>query len=116
MRLAPFLLFALLSCKSSGPTPEQIDRYKFYIDLHNITTKSRFAQDSIEEDYRLRRQYIDLKDSPQLKNYLKTHGEVFADQWNNPYDVRKDRFLTVEKYLDYCKAHGYDPDKWIEFL
>ncbi len=41
---------------------------------------------------------------------------VFSSEWNKPYDIKKDRNITTDKYMDYCKAHNLDPETYYKFL
>ncbi len=40
----------------------------------------------------------------------------FKYDWNKPYDIKKDREITLQKYLDYCKANGYDPETYYKTI
>jgi hypothetical protein len=84
----PLLMLGLASCNSTLTENEQYNIQKA-IDIHNITAQYQFTKDSID-------------------------GK--ADSWSAPYDINKDRFLTLEKYLEYCKAHKYDPKEYAKFI
>jgi hypothetical protein len=51
-----------------------------------------------------------------IKNILKIQGEVFAREYNKEYDIKKDRAVTLQTYLDYCKAHNHDPLTYYKFM
>jgi hypothetical protein len=78
----------LLACKSKITQNDEFIIQKS-IDIHNTKARYRFTIDSID-------------------------GK--AESWSAPYDIKKDRFLTMDKYIEYCKAHGYDPKEYTKFL
>lgn len=108
-------VFCLLSCKS-GLSDQDKKNLLFYIDLHNSSLKTKFSVDSINETTKVKIRYITLHDTATVNNYLRAHMAVFANEWNSPYNIQKDRFLTLQSYLDYCKAHNYEPTEYIKFI
>jgi hypothetical protein len=87
-KILPLLMLIALSCNQPLTENEKYSIQKS-IDLHNITAQYQFKKDSID-------------------------GK--ADSWSVPYDIKKDRFLTLDKYLEYCKAHKYDPKEYAKFI
>lgn len=108
------LTIALFSCSNSLSDSKKAS-IKLSIDLHNVNTSLKYKLDSIDEatNYKIRLFKAKIKED---KDYTETHMAVFANQWNDPYDIQKDRFLTVEKYLDYCKANGLNAESYHKFL
>jgi hypothetical protein len=91
-KIIPLVMLMAWSCNSpSDPALSENEKYNIQksIDLHNITVQYQFKKDSID-------------------------GK--ADSWSAPYDIKKDRFLTLDKYLEYCKAHKYDPKEYAKFI
>lgn len=110
------VLFFIVSC-SQGISESSKELIKTRIDIHNITVRLKFVKDSLNEDFRYYTKIRSLglsKDS--ILEFRKTHGNVFANEWNEPYSIANDRFLTLDKYLDYCKAHKLDPETYDQFL
>jgi hypothetical protein len=95
-KIIPLVVLVAWSCNSTpvpsdGAALSENEKYNIQksIDLHNITAQYQFKKDSID-------------------------GK--ADSWSAPYDIKKDRFLTLDKYLEYCKAHKYDPKEYAKFI
>lgn len=107
------LSMILLSCKNEDLSPEEKNILQTHITRHNITTESKFVQDSINELQQQRVKY-QKKYGNGFQEYLKAHMEFFSNNWNKPYDVKKDRDLDLEEYLHYCRAHNYSPMKYIK--
>jgi len=86
-----------------------------YITTHNITTQSRFDQDSINELQQERRKYK-KKNENGFQESLDAHMKFFSNKWNMAYDIKRDRNLTLESYLEYCKAHNFKPREYIKYI
>ena len=107
------LAMILLSCKNNGLSPEEQQILQTHITQHNISTEAKFVQDSINELQQHRVKY-QKKYADGFPQYLKAHMEYFSDNWNKPYDVKKDRDLNLEQYLHYCKTYNYSPMEYIK--
>jgi hypothetical protein len=107
------LTVILLSCKNEDLSPEEKQILRTYITRHNITTESKFVEDSINE-LLLHRTKYQKKYAAGFQDYLRAHMEFFSNNWNKPYDVKKDRDLNLEEYLHFCKAHNYSPMEYIQ--
>jgi len=103
----------LLSCKNEGLSNEEKQVLKFQITRHNIATEATFVQDSIHELQKQRAKYRQ-KYLTGFGEYLKDHMIFFSNNWNRPYNIKKDRTLTLESYLDYCRVHKYNPKQYIK--
>lgn len=77
---------------------------------------NNFVADSLKEDVRIQIENRALKGMKELEDYRITNGLSFKRHWNEPYDITKDFELTMEKYLDYCKANNKDPDTFYKFM
>lgn len=117
MKLAYITILSVLvfSCHS-GVSAKKKAEIEFAIKFHSTNINSVFVQDSImaETDYRIRNIRRIPKDS--IDKYAKTEMKVYSNNWNKPYDIKKDRQLTFDKYMDYCKANNLDPDTYYKFL
>lgn len=110
-------LFLLVSCGNSAMSESKKEYIKTVLLIHNINTHIRFVEDSLREGEKFQTSLIGLKFSKDsVEAFSKVHGKVFANEWNDPYDIKKDQFLTFEKYIDYCKAHNLDEKSYFEFL
>jgi len=107
------LAMTLLSCKNNELSPEEQQILQTHITQHNINTEAKFVQDSINELQQHRVKY-QKKYADGFPQYLKAHMEYFSDNWNKPYEVKKDRNLNLETYLNYCRAHNYSPMEYIK--
>jgi len=107
------LTLILLSCKTEDLSPEEKQILRTHITRHNILTETKFVQDSINEVQQHRAKY-QKKYAAGFQEYLKAHMVFFSDNWNKPYDVKKDRDLNLEQYLHYCKAYNYSPMEYIK--
>lgn len=103
----------LLSCKNEDLSAEEKQILQTSITRHNIITETKFVQDSMAEVQQHREKY-QKKYAAGFQEYLKAHMEFFSDNWNKPYDVKKDRDLNLEEYLHYCRAHNYSPMEYIK--
>lgn len=113
--LAITILFGFSSCNSLSE--KEKEKISFYIiNIHNSNVKLNFVMDSINSDTELRIRHIKMKDRPELIQYLNSHGQVFENDWNKPYSISKDYKLTIEKYLEYCKANNKDPKVFYKFM
>lgn len=120
MKLRFTLLIILLTpvffaCKQSGLSKEKKNSINLYIRIHNAKVQTDFSLDSIEETTAIKIRYVSLP-KDRVNDYIVSHMGVFEDQWNQPYDIRKDKNLTLEKYLDYCKANNKDPETYYKYL
>ena len=113
--IAPFAVIILLSCRDSGLSEEEKSHIQTLIQSKNATVYLKFVKDSLAEDLRTRRKF-ELLPVDSIRDYLKSHGQVYANEWNQPYDINKDYKLTVQKYLDYCEANGKDPKSFYKIL
>lgn len=111
--LLGLFLITFISC---GLSKKEKDQIQFYINLHNSSTKLKFNLDSIKEASNIKMKYLDMKGTTELNQYIQSHMKVFANEWNKPYDIKRDRFLTLESYLKYCEAHNYKPKEYIKFI
>ena len=107
------LTMMLLSCKNEDLSPQEKQILQTRITRHNIATETKFAQDSINE-LQLHRTKYKKNYADGFQQYLKAHMEYFSDNWNKPYDIKKDRDLNLETYLNYCRAHKYSPMEYIK--
>ena len=85
------------------------------ITTHNITTQARFDHDSINELQRERRKHK-RKIENGFQQYLDAHMKFFSNKWGKPYDIKKDRNLTLHLYLEYCMTHNYNPMEYIKYI
>lgn len=106
----------VLSCRSGGLSEETKGSIKLYIDMHNVKTGTKFSMDSIDEATRYKISIIQYKNDVDVEDFTKTHMEVFANEWNKPYSIQKDRFLTMDRYLEYCKANNLDAETYYKFI
>jgi len=113
--LITIVLLTLLSCKS-GLTESEEKTINLSLTLHNQNARLKFALDSIEEVTKYRIEHIATKNHPDFDKWLQSHMDVFENEWNSPYDIKKDRNLTMDKYLDYCKAYNHDPKAFYKFM
>jgi len=102
----------LLSCRNENLSDEQKKLLETTITRHNIVTEDRFAQDSIHE-LQIHRLKYQQKNAAGFQEYLKAHMIYFSNSWNRPYDIKKDRKLTLQSYLDYCEANNLKPLEYI---
>lgn len=111
-----FLLVpAFLACKQSGLSKEKKNSIDLHIRIHNAKVQTDFSLDSVNEVQSIKIKHVSLP-KEKVNDYLLSHMKVFEDQWNKPYDIRKDKSLTLEKYFDYCKAHNLDPETYYKFI
>jgi len=103
----------LSSCKNEDLSPEEKQILQTHITRHNIATEARFVQDSIHELQEHRAKY-QLKYKTGFSEFLKDHMILFSNNWNRPYNINKDRTLTLDSYLDYCGVHKYNPKEQIK--
>jgi hypothetical protein len=104
--------FFVTSCQSK---PNE-DTFNTWLLIHNQKAHYNFFKDSLDQASAIEIEYIGNPDKSLLHERLKSSGDVFKDKWNEPYDISKDYNLTMEKYLDYCKANGKDPKTFYEFI
>src|SRR5919112_5766143 len=93
------LLFFLYSCASNLSDEDKIQLSK-KIEARNTLLKLRYVADSSAEVIKVVKQNYPKSESA-IKRYLEAHMDSFSINWNNPYDIKKDRNLTLDKYLDY---------------
>lgn len=110
---AILLSVALFSCGLSKSEKRKIE---LMITLHNMKVHNKFVTDSLKEDVRIQIENIRLKGMKELEDYRITNGRSFKRKWNEPYDITKDFELTMNKYLDYCKANTKDPETFYKFM
>ena len=120
-RKALFILITGLpgffACRSELSTKEK-EIIQTAIQSHNLQAQQKFSADSIEEIAKLKKSYVifGLKDTQLLHDKIKTTSLIFSRNYNIPYDLQKDRFLTLKKYLDYCKANYYNPMEHARYM
>lgn len=105
----------LFACKQPGLNNEKKETIQSMIRMHNINVETKFTLDTIEEKTNLRIKYLGLPET-QVQNYIDAHLKVFENEWNKPYDIRKDKSLTLEKYLEYCEANNKNPETYYKFM
>lgn len=112
------VLLLLSACKNDKELSTSKKRLiSLSLDLRNMSVHTTFFKDSLQELQYYKTILFNArlpKDS--MQDYESVHMRVFSNQWNEPYDIKKDRFLTIDKYLDYCKAHRLDPETYYKFL
>lgn len=114
MKHLPLLLF-LIMVAACGLSKTEKNQLEFEIKMHNDKVSLNYRLDSLNEESSLKtmtRQNPKLIDS----EYRRSHMSLFERSWNRPYDIKKDRFLTLESYLKYCEAHNYKPKEYIKFI
>lgn len=111
-----YLLFVLvlISCKSGLSENDKVV-LKYRIQMHNSMTRLEYLRAEMEEEERLRLKYRNYSEDGR-KKLVEIGIRGYYNDWNYPYDIKKDTGLTLYEYLKYCEAHNYDPEKYIEFL
>jgi hypothetical protein len=109
------LTFTLIISCNSKKSDLNKQEAETFIKIHNLIVSGRFSQDSIKEATNVEIQHIGIRKSL-VDSVIKTHMVVYSNEWNDPYDIKKDRFLTYEKYLEYCKAHNLDATTYYKFI
>jgi hypothetical protein len=103
-----------ISCNSKKSDTNKAE-VQASIQIHNLIVKGRFQQDSLKEKTSVEIQHIGIRKSL-VDSVIQTHMTVYSNEWNEPYDIKRDRFLTFEKYMEYCKAHNVDAKTFYKFL
>jgi hypothetical protein len=118
MRAAIIFAASILVSSCGGNQISKKDRelLDFRVDIIRQTSSTNYNIDSLKELTNFRIEHIRIQKDKRFNQFLQSHMDAFSRGYNDPYDIKKDRFLTLEKYLEYCKAHKYDPVKYIEFL
>ena len=117
--LIPALLL-LFSCNAKESekgelTEQQKTELKQSIEMHNVAAQKKFMSDSVQKAQHYRIGYVGLAEDT-VEKYLKLQMVDYYKDWNKPYDIQKDRNLTLESYLEYCKTHNYLPAEYIKNL
>lgn len=112
-----FILLALLvfALSCSGLSKNEKESLDAKIMVHNISAALQYKLAAIDEDTRLQIRYIDY-DKAAKEKITRLSMQQFNRNYNEPYDIKKDSTLDLDKYLKYCKAHGYDPVTYIDFM
>jgi len=115
--IAPlFLAIIFLSCKGEDQlTKEEEQSLQLQIQGHNIDAEEKFRLDSVREITNIELQYVGLP-KDKVQEYIDAHMKVFTTKWNTPYNIKKDRRLTLEEYLKYCKVNNYKPVEYIDYI
>lgn len=108
-------LSSLWACSGELSQKER-EELAHYINLHNSEAKTQMDIALIKEETEYKIRHMDQSKEEWFSQKLRSHLNLFAMNYNQPYDIRKDTALTVEKYLQYCKAHNYAPKEYIQFL
>lgn len=115
LKLLPILL--LFACQDKGLSDYDKNLIQINLDLLLINSHHDFAIDSLREVSKFKEKHDKPIYPDKLKrDHLKSHMAVFANEWNKPYKLEKDRFITVESYVEYCKAYKYDPVDYLAVL
>lgn len=85
----------------------------FAINLHNQSAALAYKLACIKEDGNLSVKYYG---HPKRDTLVKLSMDIFRSDYFADYDIKKDTALTLDKYKEYCKAHGYSPKEYIEFI
>lgn len=111
-----FIVIALLaffiSCRSGGES--QLMKTNLFIHNQKTALKYKFAAIDAETNYQIK--YLRYKGQPEYTKLINLEMESFRLSWNRPYDIQKDSSLTYEKYKQFCKAHGYDEETYINYI
>lgn len=102
-----YLIIPLLfiSC-NSGLSKKDKDHIQAMIDMHNTIAKGKYREHLINAETEATIKYLNYKLQDSL---VKLSLNSASLGYNIPYDFRKDTAVTMESYLTYCKAYGYDP-------
>lgn len=110
--LGLFFSITIQSCGLSSSDKKQIE---FNIKMHNDRALLNYRIDSIREISRLQSEAI-LTKRPLTTEYRDLNMSLFNSKYNKPYDIKKDRFLTLDSYLQYCRANGFDEKEYIKIM
>lgn len=103
------------ACKDEM-SPSERSNIELMISLHNTKAYMQFIKDSMSEMGKVKVNYIQLKNTKELNEYLESHGAVFKNQWNSPYKIERDFDLTYDKYIEFCKANKKDQKIFYKFI
>lgn len=106
------LFLFLISCKSGGDN--ELMKTKLFIHNKNAALKYQYAEIDAETNSQIK--YMKYKGDSDYQNLIDLELKSFRLSWNKPYDIQKDSALTYEKYEEYCKAHGYDKETYINYI
>lgn len=101
-------LMTILSCNSGLSTKDR-DYIQTMIDMHNTIARGKYHEYLINAETEARIQYIGYKLEDSL---VKLTMKSAPGKYFRPYDLKKDTSVTMESYLSYCKAMGYDPKEY----
>lgn len=107
------LLFACTAKSGDGLSDTERRTLELQIDFIKRKAVMRYKNDSIGNDSKNFARYYGTKNMDTL---MKLSARVFADRWNDPYEITKDSTLSLTEYLKWCKANGYDPVTKIDYL
>jgi Mg2+ and Co2+ transporter CorA len=113
-KLSLTLLFLIFSC-ASHLTEEDKTQLSKKIESRNTLLRLKFVADSSAEVIKIVKENYP-KPEHAIKDYLKSHMDSFSTNWNNPYAIKKDRNLTLDKYLNYCRENKTDPKDYINYM
>lgn len=116
MKILTLVLFLTVLCGcQSGLSSKEKHELEVMINLHRINANTIFVQDSIRKATALQIEHFGLPQE-QLDTMLALTMKVFSNEWNSPYDIKRDRFLTLDKYLEYCKSNNLDAKTYYQFI
>lgn len=113
MKAFPILLLSIFVLSSCGMSKDDKDTLEANILIHNTKASYQFISARNDEELRLNMKYFGKKEKQTMINL---DLAAWESEWFRFYDIKKDTALTMEKYLEYCKANGFDPKTKIKFL
>ncbi len=110
-------VFLIAACNGGDLSKSKKDAIQFTLEIHNSNPELKFKLDSVTEgsnfEISLLKYHLSKDSSTSL---IKRQMKIFANDWNTPYDIKKDRDITLDKYVDYCKDNKYDPETYYKVL
>lgn len=116
MKILTAILLSVTILLSCGLSKSKKEHIRTMILLHNSKAYYKFSVDSLKEMERESIRYIKIHKTEEFKEYLRAHGITFKNQWNQPYEISKDYNLSLDKYIEYCKANGKDVETFYKFM
>ena len=110
---AILLVLCIASCKNDELSKSDKELLELQLSIHRDNAALAFRIERIEQEGRLRIKYFD---APNKNRLIELGLKVWENSWNKEQDIMKDSLFTLQKYLNYCKANGYDAKTKIEFL